>query len=102
MAYDPRARMADAGWSLICERHIEIDTRGDSREEQRYCTWRATKGTHTIVVQCKWGYDQPTLLDLYRAAKAIDPDLQQAATEAGSGAWIIDPQELAALTQPTE
>ena len=83
MAYDTRTRLADAGWTLACERHIEIDTRGDARQEQRYCTWRATKATHEIVVQAKWGYDQPALLELYKAAKGIDPDLQQLATEAG-------------------
>ena len=102
MANDMRTRMVDAGWTLVCERHIEIDTRGDARQEQRYCVWRATKGTHEILVKSKWGYDQPALQDLYKAAKAIDPDLLQAATAAGSGAWIIDPKELDALTRLTE
>ena len=101
MPTDSRTRLVDAGWTLVCERHIEIDTRGPSRHEQRHCVWRATKGMHEIVVRAKWD-DPHALADLYKAAKAIDPDLQQRAIEAGSGAWIIDPQELERLTRSNE
>jgi hypothetical protein len=89
------------GWTLACEKHIEIDTRGPSRHEQRYSIWRATKGVHEIVVKAKWD-DAHALAELYKAAKAIDPDLHQRAIEAGSGAWIIDPKELERLTQADE
>jgi hypothetical protein len=102
MSSDTRTRLVDAGWTLTCERHIEIDTRGDCRHEQRYFTWRATKGTFEVVVQSNWGHDQPALVDLYKAAKAIDPDLQRLAMEAGSGAWIIDPKELESQIQLSE
>src|SRR5262245_61273254 len=102
MASETRSRMEDAGWTLACERYIEIDSRGDVRHEQRFCTWRATKGTDEVVVKAKLGHDQHALLDLYKAAKAIDPDLQQVATDAGSGAWIIDLSEVEALSRATK
>lgn len=101
MASDIRTRLIDAGWTVACDRRIEIDTRGDSPQEVRYCIWRGKKGTLDVSVKAKWGYDQPALQDLYKAAKSIDPDLQQLARQAGSGAWVIDPQALEALTRPT-
>jgi len=98
MPAEMHTRLVDAGWTLECEKHIEIDVRSGPRLEQRYCVWRATKGIHQIVVRAKWD-DAHALSDLYKAAKGVDPDLQQRAIEAGSGAWIIDPKELERLTQ---
>jgi hypothetical protein len=101
MTTDMRTRLVDVGWTLACEKHIEIDTRGPARQEQHYCLWRATKGMHEVVVRARWD-DQHALAELYKAAKAIDPDLRQRAIEAGSGAWIIDPNELEKLTRSSE
>jgi hypothetical protein len=98
MPAETHTRLVDVGWTLTCEKHIEIDTRGAARHEHRYCLWRATKGVHEIVIRAKWD-DTHALAELYKTAKTIDPDLQQRAIEAGSGAWIIDRQELERLTR---
>lgn len=90
MSTEFRSRLADAGWILTCERYIEIDLRGESKQDQRRCTWRAVKGADEVVVIGKFGHEHAALAELYAQAKSIDPDLQQIALQAGSGAWIID------------
>ncbi len=90
MSTEFRSRLADAGWMLTCERHIEIDLRGETRQDHRHCTWRAVKGADEVVVIGRFGHEHAALAELYNQAKSIDPDLQQIAMQAGSGAWIID------------
>lgn len=84
------ARLLDAGWTIHCERSIEVDIAGDARSVQRYSSLRATKGDDQIVVRARLGSEDTAILELYQEAKALDPDLQQIASLAGSGAWVID------------
>jgi hypothetical protein len=90
MESETHGRLQDAGWTIHCERSIEVDLAGEARSVQRYCTWRATKGDDQIVVRARLGREDTALLELYQEAKSIDPDLQQIAMLAGSGAWVID------------
>jgi hypothetical protein len=83
-------RLVDAGWSVTCERYIGIDLSGPNRTDDRFCTWRASKGANQVVVKAKFGDDQSAIIELYNAAKVIDPDLRQIAANAGSGAWVFD------------
>ena len=84
-----RSRLVESGWSLSCERFIDIGA-GDDGKGQRHCTWRATKGIEQLVVRSKLGEEQVALRYLYDMAKTIDPDLQQIAMESGSGGWVFD------------
>ena len=84
-----RDRLGESGWSLTCERFIDIDA-GDDGKGQRHCTWRATKGIEQLVVRSTLGEEQVALRYLYDMAKTIDPDLQQIAMESGSGGWVFD------------
>lgn len=84
-----RLRLIEAGWSLTCERFIDIDPNSDGKG-QRYCTWRAKKGIEELVVRSKLGEENVALRYLYDMAKTIDPDVQQIAMEAGSGGWVFD------------
>ena len=84
-----RDRLEESGWSLTCERFIDI-VAGDDGKGQRHCTWRATKGIEQLVVRSKLGEEQVALRYLYDMAKTIDPDLQQIAMESGSGGWVFD------------
>lgn len=90
MKSETRARLLDAGWTIHCERSIEVDIAGEARSVQRYCTLRANKGDDQILVRARLGREESALSELYQEAKAIDPDLQQIATLAGSGEWVID------------
>ena len=96
MSTETRGRLLDAGWTIQCERRIEVNLLGESKSVERVATWRAVKGTDEIVVQAGLGQDAAAFLELYKAAKSIDPDLQQIAMDAGSGAWVIDLSEAAA------
>jgi len=84
-----RHRLIEAGWSLTCERFIDIDP-GSDNKGQRYCTWRAKKGIEELVVRSKLGEESVALRYIYDMAKTIDPDLQQIAMDAGSGGWVFD------------
>ena len=84
-----RDRLEESGWSLTCERLIDIGTDDDGKG-RRSCTWRATKGIEQLVVRSKLGEEQVALRYLYDMAKTIDPDLQQIAMESGSGGWVFD------------
>jgi hypothetical protein len=84
------SRLLDCGWTIHCERAIEVDIAGDGKTVQRYSTLRATKGDDQIVVRARLGREETALLELYQEAKALDPDLQQVAMLAGSGEWVID------------
>ncbi|MCA9184776.1 MAG: hypothetical protein R3E01_25165 [Pirellulaceae bacterium] len=90
MSTERQARMVDAGWTITCERHIQIDMTTDHKSDKRTCTWRAVKGVNEVVIRGKLGEEQAALIELYAAAKSIDPDLRQLATDAGSGAWVFD------------
>jgi hypothetical protein len=90
MKSETQGRLEDAGWTIHLERSIEVDLAGEGKTAQRYCTLRATKGDDRIAVRAKLGREESALLELYQEAKAIDPDLQQIAMLAGSGAWVID------------
>ena len=84
-----RSRLIDAGWSLVCERYVDLGS-GDGAQLQRHCTWRAAKGVDEFVVRSQIGDEEVALRYLYDMAKTIDPDLQQLAMEAGSGGWVFD------------
>jgi hypothetical protein len=90
MESETRARLVDAGWTIHCERSIEVDIAGEARSVQRICTLRATKGDDQILVRARLGREDSALAELYQEAKAIDSDLQQIAMLAGSGEWVID------------
>ena len=90
MHNDRRARLIDAGWTIVRQRHIGIDITGKEKGDDRYCTWRAAKGDDEVVVRAMLGDDQTALIELYAAAKAIDPELRQIAVDAGSGAYVFD------------
>ena len=81
-------RLNEAGWSLTCERFVDLTD--PEAGQQRFCTWRAEKGIDQIMVKCRLGDEQTALRYLYDVAKTFDADLQQLAMEAGSGGWVFD------------
>jgi hypothetical protein len=85
-----QARLKDAGWSLHCQRFIDLNPDPTGAPGARTCTWRAVKGDLELVVKAKLGQDNEALRYLYDVAKTIDPDLQQIAMESGSGGWVFD------------
>ena len=85
-----QARLKDAGWTLHCQRFIDLNSDETGAPGVRTCTWRAVKGELELVVKAKLGQDIEALRYLYDVAKTIDPDLQQVAMESGSGGWVFD------------
>ena len=85
-----QARLKDAGWTLNCQRFIDLIPDQTGGPGARTCTWRAVKGEMELVVKAKLGQDNEALRYLYDVAKTIDPDLQQIAMDSGSGGWVFD------------
>lgn len=85
-----QTRLKYAGWTLHCERFIDLNADPAGAPGSRTCTWRAVKGEMELVVRAKLGQDSEALRYLYDVAKTIDPDLQQIAMESGSGGWVFD------------
>jgi hypothetical protein len=85
-----QARLKDAGWTLYCQRFIDLNPDPAGTPGARTCTWRAVKGDLELVVKAKLGQDAEALRYLYDLAKTIDPDLQQIAMDSGSGGWVFD------------
>lgn len=90
MSSELHSRLLEAGWTIHTERSIEIDIAGESKTVERYCLMTGTKQDDQIKVRALLGREDSALRELYREAKSIDPDLQQVATLAGSGEWVID------------
>ena len=85
-----QARLKDAGWTLSCQRFIDLSSDQPGVPGTRTCTWRAVKGDLELVVKAKLGQDSEALRYLYDVAKTIDPDLHQISMESGSGGWVFD------------
>jgi hypothetical protein len=85
-----QTRLKHAGWTLNCQRFIDLGSDQAGTPGPRTCTWRAVKGEMELVVKAKLGQDANALRYLYDVAKTIDPDLQQLAMESGSGGWVFD------------
>lgn len=85
-----QTRLKDAGWTLSCQRFIDLDASQADSPGCRTCTWRAVKGEQELIVRARLGDDIEALRYLYDVAKTIDPDLQQIAMESGSGGWVFD------------
>jgi hypothetical protein len=85
-----QARLKEAGWTLNCQRFIDLYSDQTGTLGARTCTWRAVKGELELIVKAKLGQDAEALRYLYDVAKTIDPDLQQIAMESGSGGWVFD------------
>jgi hypothetical protein len=85
-----QTRLKYAGWTLHCQRFIDLTSDQAGTPGARTCTWRAVKGEQELVVKAKLGQDTDALRYLYDVAKTIDPDLQQIAMDSGSGGWVFD------------
>lgn len=85
-----QTRLSEAGWTLSCQRFIDLDSDPGGTPGARTCTWKAVKGDQELVVKAKLGEESTALRYLYDMAKTVDPDLQQIAMEAGSGGWVFD------------
>ena len=85
-----QTRLNEAGWTVNCQRFIDLDSENTGEPGPRTCTWRAVKGNQELVVKAKLGEEQTALRYLYDVAKSVDPDLQQIAMESGSGGWVFD------------
>jgi len=85
-----QTRLNDAGWTLHCQRYIDLVAGEDDGPQARTCTWKAVKGEQELVVRSQLGKEGDALRYLYDVAKTIDPDLQQIAMESGSGGWVFD------------
>ena len=85
-----QTRLNAAGWTLSCQRFIDLDSGETGTPGARTCTWRAVKGEQELIVKARLGEDNEALRYLYDVAKTIDPDLHQIAMESGSGGWVFD------------
>jgi hypothetical protein len=66
-----QTRLKHAGWTLNCQRFIDLGSDQAGTPGPRTCTWRAVKGEMELVVKAKLGQDANALRYLYDVAKAV-------------------------------